>query len=452
MSKKIKVDQTKKHDAQKDTTSAEVNGVEQSYLSDNGVNPGSLRKRKRDKNEENIEIDLSLPEPPNKKALRKAKKLKKVGKSEDASAAVPANGRENAASSADNQSEDGGFIELEATPTKVAPSAKPRSIHSIWIGNLPFSATKVMLTDFLIKNAQPPISRDNITRMHIPAPTNAKSTKTQIKPMNKGFAYVDFADQQSFMAALALSETPLGGRNVLIKDAKNFEGRPSEHEVKQQSGTNKVVSKRVFVGNLAFDVTVDDLEELFGKCGSIEHLHMATFEDSGKCKGYAWITFATEDASKAAVKGVAIEEVEDSENEEDKPADGPKRRKRRPKKRQWWCNRLHGREVSREFAEDASVRYNKRFGKGMKDGQVDDEPTEEIEKGGNSGGRQALPIERNTHPYGLSPGAPTNSTKRRGRTHGGSRGKSQKEKEIAERTQYRTGQVAESQGSKITFV
>lgn len=416
--------------------------------SDGSASPDLSKKRKRELNEENLEVDLGLPEPPSKKALRKAKKLQKAGKHEEAKKVL-----ENDNPARDAENDPVGDVAETEEPVKEPKAPKPKATHSIWIGNLPFSATKSMLTDFLVNNSQPPIAKESITRVNVPAPANAKATKTTIKPMNKGFAYVDFSDEQAFMAAVALSETVLGGRNLLIKNAKSFEGRPTEHQTKQQSGTNKVVSRRVFVGNLGFDVTIEDLERLFAKCGSIEHVHMATFEDTGKCKGFAWVTFITEDAASAAVKGVVIEEMapdEDDDDEEEKPSDEQAKRQKKPKKRQWWCNRLNGREVRREFAEDSTVRYNKRFGKGKKDHEVSAEPIEETQAGAEVVAERPAPKHDRKHPFGLNPGATSDHSQRRGRSERDP-ARERKAQEEAERVRYRTGQVAQSQGTKVTF-
>jgi hypothetical protein len=49
---------------------------------------------------------------------------------------------------------------------------------------------------------------------------------------------------------------------------------------------------------------------------------------------------------------------DDSEGEEAKP------RQKQFKTRKWWVNRLLGRELKLELAEDDKARYQKRFGKG----------------------------------------------------------------------------------------
>ncbi|KAF2674719.1 hypothetical protein BT63DRAFT_420004, partial [Microthyrium microscopicum] len=293
------------------------------------------RKRKaedvEDEGENELEIDLDLPEPLSKKAARKAKKVK-----------------------------DNPESTLDQTASKQEPSKDAtRSQWGVWVGNLPWTVAKADLRTFFCKDAA--IEDEHITRVHMPAPS--ASNKTPNKPKNKGFAYLDFTTEEAMLAAIALSEQLIMGRRVLIKKATSFEGRPekTDGDAKPVS-PDKPPSKRIFVGNLSFDATKDDLETHFGQCGEVVNVHMATFEDSGKCKGYAWVTFAELEASSAAVRGwISVE----NEDEDEAPKTRSKTRK--------MVNKLEGRTLRCEFAEDASVRYKRRFGQGTKreDGEQD---------------------------------------------------------------------------------
>ncbi|OCL15008.1 hypothetical protein AOQ84DRAFT_158179 [Glonium stellatum] len=323
------------------------------------------KKRKRDVvPQDEIEIDITLPEPPSKKALRKAKRGKSLP--------VP---------STTSPTQDQPSLEENGTTApKDDPKTARRSDYGVWIGNLPWSATKATLRTFLTDHSS--INDGQITRVHMPEPSNAADSKQITKPQNKGFAYVDFTDSEALDAAIALSETLMGGRRLLIKNAKSFEGRPEKSKETEDeknsasTGGRKPPNKRVFVGNLGFDVTKEDLIEHYTQCGEVTDLHMATFEDTGKCKGYAWVTFAELDAAKAAVVGwtyKSMGEDEESEDENDNDEDNKDgeitngnastKSKKRTKKRKWFVNKLKGRALRCEFAEDATSRYKKRFGK-----------------------------------------------------------------------------------------
>lgn len=317
-----------------------------------------FRKRKRDQSPvAEIEVDVSAPEPPSKKALRKAKK----GKSTAATGKYDVSKADVAAVVPKSASEED--MKSLAAPPK-------RSDYGIWIGNLPWTATKIDLRNFLTNDTD--IMDDMITRLHMHPPSKAAiaASRHRIKPQNQGFAYVDFSTKAALNEALALSERLFTGRRVLIKDSKSFEGRPEKS--KEGAATSDVTSgkppsKRIFVGNLGFDTTKEMLQEHFERCGEIVDVFTATFEDTGKCKGYAWVEFAELEAGEAAVRGwVNFEEKENIEDEDDEIpealADQEKPRKK-PRQRKWWVNRLGGRPLRMEFAESKDVRYKKRYGK-----------------------------------------------------------------------------------------
>ncbi|OXV09478.1 hypothetical protein Egran_02761 [Elaphomyces granulatus] len=378
---------------------------------------GDKVPKKRKLQEAQIEIDISAPEPPSKKALRKAKK-----KGIDATSVAP---------------------ETKAETTSSALPDKHRSEYGVWIGNLPFLATKDDLRRFFTSNCS--FTETTITRIHLPAGTSKPHGKAQ----NKGFAYVDFSSKKALDEALGLSEQLLSGRRVLIKDARNFEGRPEQH---QQAGPSKTStaasnppSRRIFVGNLGFDATKESLEEHLLPCGIITDIHMATFEDSGKCKGYAWIGFERLEAAEAAVKGsVTIEEgdpAKDSELEShrDHPAQAKKGRTRKI-----WVNRFLGRQLRIEFAEEATTRYKKRFGKADR--------THERDINLATSTRDILPyeaiIEVSPHPRppARTPKKPNLKTEKwHSSKHSGYSRESQRD--LARLS----GAIVESQGEKITF-
>jgi RNA recognition motif-containing protein len=166
----------------------------------------------------------------------------------------------------------------------------------------------------------------------------------------------------------------------LIKNANSYEGRPAKPvqapgEEQTAKINGKEPSKRVFVGNLGFDTTKKELSEHFSRAGEVEDVFVATFQDTGKCKGFAWVRFTDIKAAESAVKGYILEDDEsdaddddDAGPQEDSGAEGedekaaPKKSKRRNLQRRY-INRMQGRQLRCEFAEDAQTRYKKRFGK-----------------------------------------------------------------------------------------
>jgi cold-inducible RNA-binding protein len=58
------------------------------------------------------------------------------------------------------------------------------------------------------------------------------------------------------------------------------------------------MSKKIFVGNLWFQTTESDLTEIFSQHGSVETVAIITDRDTGRSKGFGFVTM-TEGADKA---------------------------------------------------------------------------------------------------------------------------------------------------------
>lgn len=361
------------------------------------------KKRKRaDPNPDELEIDVNLPEPPSKKALRRAKK----GKTGDA----PRQSLKDDSDLRGEKDADGALAgdtaaaDSTTADTESTTKQPVRSAHGIWIGNLAFHITPTTLRQFLTSSGS--LTSSQITRVNLPV-TNRPLAPFQIRTLktagqtdipqfqNKGFAYVDLDSPEALFQALQVTETLFEGRKVLIKDAKNFAGRPDKPKPSSTEGAaaaaapgidGKPPSKRIFVGNLAFDVTREDVETHFSQAGTVEDVFLASFEDSGKCKGYGWVRFEDEEAATKAVKGWIwkVEDDEDDAESDDEDESGEKDKAKKEKKRKWWINKLFGRQLRCEFAEDASTRYKKRYGKGGTKRMDQQQQQETGEEGGET--------------------------------------------------------------------
>lgn len=376
--------------------------------------------RKRKLSEDPIEIDLGAPEPPSKKALRKAKKKSNSTPVEKSTSATS---------------------ETEAEPA-AGQRTKQRSSYGIWIGNLPFTASKEDLQKFFVEQGS--FQPDEITRVNLPGGDSKQNRGRQ----NKGFAYVDFTTNEAVKRAIALSEKLVAGRRVLIKDANNFEGRPDKSQQADSASAKpgNPPSRKIFVGNLGFDVTKESLEQHFKPCGEVSSVHVASFEDSGKCKGYGWVEFGEIEAAEAAVRGFVkiVEQDSDSESsdensdEESSTAEdkkkSAKKEKKKKKEKKVWVNRLMGRPLRMEFAEDQTTRYKKRFSK---------EGTTNTARGENNDTDMA-DTENNS------------ARDRQPRRERPAQGKPKKDAQSYSRysdqtVQRLSGAIVESQGKKVTF-
>ncbi|HYM61599.1 MAG TPA: RNA-binding protein [Thermoanaerobaculia bacterium] len=63
------------------------------------------------------------------------------------------------------------------------------------------------------------------------------------------------------------------------------------------------MAAKLFVGNLSFRATREEIEGLFAQCGTIKDLFLPTDAESGRLRGFAFVEFESEeDAARAMEK------------------------------------------------------------------------------------------------------------------------------------------------------
>lgn len=62
------------------------------------------------------------------------------------------------------------------------------------------------------------------------------------------------------------------------------------------------MGKKLYVGNLPFSTTEDDLRQLFSQAGALDSVKLVTDRDTGRSRGFAFVEFAGEDEAQAAIK------------------------------------------------------------------------------------------------------------------------------------------------------
>ena len=67
--------------------------------------------------------------------------------------------------------------------------------------------------------------------------------------------------------------------------------------------------KKLYVGNLAFQTTSQDLQQLFAQAGTVESASVIEDRDTGQSKGFAFVEMSTEDEAAAAIEQFNGKEV-----------------------------------------------------------------------------------------------------------------------------------------------
>ena len=68
------------------------------------------------------------------------------------------------------------------------------------------------------------------------------------------------------------------------------------------------MNTKLYVGNLAFNSTEDDLTQLFSEFGTVTDVFIVKDKFSGRSKGFAFVTFETAESMNAAIE--ALNETE----------------------------------------------------------------------------------------------------------------------------------------------
>ena len=64
------------------------------------------------------------------------------------------------------------------------------------------------------------------------------------------------------------------------------------------------MSKKIYVGNLPFSATEDELRTLFGRHGGVDTVNVITDRDTGRARGFAFVEMAEASAASDAIRAL----------------------------------------------------------------------------------------------------------------------------------------------------
>jgi len=64
------------------------------------------------------------------------------------------------------------------------------------------------------------------------------------------------------------------------------------------------MGKKLYVGNMSYDVTNEDLEQLFGAHGTVESAQVITDRNTGRSKGYGFVEMSSDEEAQAAMEAL----------------------------------------------------------------------------------------------------------------------------------------------------
>lgn len=66
---------------------------------------------------------------------------------------------------------------------------------------------------------------------------------------------------------------------------------------------------RIYVGNLPFSSTEEELRDLFGQHGGVESVDVITDRETGRSRGFAFVEMSEENAAKEAISALDGKEL-----------------------------------------------------------------------------------------------------------------------------------------------
>ena len=69
------------------------------------------------------------------------------------------------------------------------------------------------------------------------------------------------------------------------------------------------MSKKLYVGNLAFQTTSQELQQLFGQAGTVQSASVVEDRDTGRSRGFAFVEMSSEEEATSAIEQFNGKEV-----------------------------------------------------------------------------------------------------------------------------------------------
>ena len=85
------------------------------------------------------------------------------------------------------------------------------------------------------------------------------------------------------------------------------------------------MAKKIYVGNISYSSTEEDLRMLFGAYGDVNSVRIITDRDTGRSKGFGFVEMGSEDAAAAAISALNGSEVDGRQIKVNEAHDRPRR-------------------------------------------------------------------------------------------------------------------------------
>ncbi|XP_052499671.1 LOW QUALITY PROTEIN: RNA-binding protein 39-like [Budorcas taxicolor] len=117
---------------------------------------------------------------------------------------------------------------------------------------------------------------------------------------SKGIAYVEFVDVSAVPLAIGLTGQWVLGVPIIVQASQAEKNRAAAMANNLQKGSAGPM--RLYVGSLHFNITEDMLRGIFEPFGRTESIQLMMDSETGRSKGYGFITFSDSECAKKALE------------------------------------------------------------------------------------------------------------------------------------------------------
>lgn len=166
-----------------------------------------------------------------------------------------------------------------------APREAATPKETIYVGNLFFDVTE--------KDLEKEFSRFGTVK-------NIRLIK-DVRGLSKGFGYIEFDSTDNAQAAIdALNQQTFEGRRLMVSFA--YANGPTPRAERRNDAPQNPPSKTLFIGNMSFEMTDRDLNNLFRGIRNVIDVRVAIDRRTGQPRGFAHADFVDVKSAVDAMK------------------------------------------------------------------------------------------------------------------------------------------------------
>merc|ERR1739844_92857 len=118
----------------------------------------------------------------------------------------------------------------------------------------------------------------------------------------KGIAYVEFKEMESVALALGLNGQKLCGVPVIVQPSQAEKNRVGNYYMERNPTKLEKGPMRLYAGSLHFNINEEMLRGIFEPFGSIQSISLMMDYETGRSKGYGFVTYEKADDAKKAME------------------------------------------------------------------------------------------------------------------------------------------------------